>query len=290
MEALAQAGAFDTFEGIHRAQYFHRENSDDTIFLEKVIKHASLFQEKQLSAQESLFGESLEVTIKDPDIPSSEPWSQHVQLKHEKDVTGFYISGHPLDDYKYEIDSFCNISLEQLNSGLAKFKGKAVSFAGMVTQAEHKTARNGNPFGAFIVEDFTDSFRLAVFTEDYLRYKHLLHEGSYLLLRARIEPNRNNPARMEVKINNIILLAEALDKFTKSVQLEVSLKDVTNDLVGKILETVKSNIGSCQLYLKINDGDERISVNMQPKKMKIQPASFIRAISQVNNVEVRLQQ
>jgi DNA polymerase-3 subunit alpha len=115
MESLAMAGAFDNFENTHRAQYFFRENTDDSIFLEKVIKFAASHQERINTAQVSLFGEDSEIVVPDPELPACEPWSKLQQLKNEKEVTGFYMSGHPLDDYKIEMDSFCNVALKDLN-------------------------------------------------------------------------------------------------------------------------------------------------------------------------------
>ena len=100
LEALAKAGAFDGFEGIHRAQYFQQENSEDAIFLEKIVRHAALYQEKQQASQHSLFGDDLTLDLQDPKIPDCPQWSKHQQLKYEREVTGFYISGHPLDEYK----------------------------------------------------------------------------------------------------------------------------------------------------------------------------------------------
>ncbi len=69
MEALAKAGAFDSFEGIHRAQYFQQENPEDAFFLEKIVRHAALYQEKQQASQHSLFGDDLTLDLQDPKIP-----------------------------------------------------------------------------------------------------------------------------------------------------------------------------------------------------------------------------
>jgi len=93
-EALAMAGAFDSFDNTHRAQFFYRENTDDTIFIEKLIRYATKVQERASSQQVSLFGEAGEVETSDPPMPECKPWSGIEQLRNEKEVTGFYISGH----------------------------------------------------------------------------------------------------------------------------------------------------------------------------------------------------
>ncbi|MEI7982504.1 MAG: DNA polymerase III subunit alpha, partial [Bacteroidota bacterium] len=104
MESLARAGAFDCFENTHRAQYFFQENSDDPMFLEKIIKNAADFHARKDSMQQSLFGEAEEVQFKEFTLPDCRPWSKMEQLKYEKEVTGFYMSGHPLDEYSMEME------------------------------------------------------------------------------------------------------------------------------------------------------------------------------------------
>ena len=290
MESMAMAGAFDTFSGVHRAQYFFREDNDDTIFLEKVIRHGAIFQEKQSSSQQSLFGDSMGVEIKDPDVPACNPWSKLHQLKSEREVTGFYISGHPMDDYRFEVDNFTNVILEYLNHDIKKYQDKTVSFAGMVVNAEHKTAKSGNKYGTFIVEDFTDSFRLAVFAEEYLKFKHLMVEETCLLFRARVEANRSNPKRLEVRVNGMTLLAEATEKFTKEVQLHFNLANLNPDFIHKIREVIQSNAGQCPLSIKVNDSEENLSVGFRPRKARVNPAGMLRDARDIPGLDVRVQQ
>lgn len=111
-ESLAYAGAFDSFEGFNRATYFHLDG--DTTFLEKAIRFGANYQEGEKSAQASLFDMSEEVEMPEPKIPSVEDWGSLQKLKYEKEVVGFYISGHPLDDYRFEIKHFCNTNLSEL--------------------------------------------------------------------------------------------------------------------------------------------------------------------------------
>jgi len=208
MEALSMAGAFDAFENSHRAQYFHKEENSDTIYLEKIIRYGSQFQEKKAAAQNSLFGDEADVEIKDPELPVSAPWSRLEQLNKEKQVTGFYISGHPLDEFRMEMESFCNITLKDLHPlVIGKLKNKVVLFGGIVNSMENRFSRAGKPFGSFVIEDFNENHKITLFSEDYLKYQHMVQEGNFIIIKARIEPNRNNPERMEIKVLGITLLA-----------------------------------------------------------------------------------
>ncbi|HOX76441.1 MAG TPA: DNA polymerase III subunit alpha [Bacteroidales bacterium] len=282
LEALAKAGAFDGFQGIHRAQYFQQENPEDNIFLEKIIRHAAIYQEKQQASQHSLFGDDLTLDLQDPKIPDCPQWSKHHQLKYEREVTGFFISGHPLDEYKAEIDSFCNVTFQDLNAGLSRYLNKAVSFAGMINTVEIRTAKTGNQYANFELEDFTDSYRLSLFSDDFMKFKYLLVEDTYVLIFGKVEVNRKNN-RPEIRIKNMILLAEAMERFCKSVSVTFELDRIDSDLVRSVVKIVKSNPGECEIKIRIKDQDG-FYLDMFPKKFRVSPAGFIHAISEFEQV------
>ena len=110
-DSLVYAGGFDSFKGVNRAQYL-QENRDGITFIEKALRFGAKFQENKNSAQVSLFAESDEVQLQEPEIPYCEPWPTLEELKLEKDVVGIYISGHPLDDFQTPLEHFCNAPLE----------------------------------------------------------------------------------------------------------------------------------------------------------------------------------
>jgi DNA polymerase-3 subunit alpha len=287
MEALAKAGAFDCFEGIHRAQYFQQENSDDPFFLEKIVRHAALFQEKKQASQHSLFGDDLTIGLQEPKIPDCPPWSKHQQLKYEREVTGFYISGHPLDEYKAEIDAFCNITFQDLNSGLSPHMNKALTFAGIINAAEIRTAKTGNQYANFELEDFSDAYRLSLFADDFMRFKYLLVEGTYVLIFGRIEVNKKNN-RPEVRVKNMVLLAEAMEKFCKSISVTVELEKLDSEFIRELTKIVRSNPGECEMNLRIKDAGDGLLLGLHPRKFRINPSGFVHAISGFEPMEIKL--
>jgi DNA polymerase-3 subunit alpha len=287
MEALAKAGAFDCFEGVHRAQYFQQENAEDVFFLEKIVRHAAMYQEKQQSSQHSLFGEDLTIDLQDPKIPDCPPWSKHQQLKFEREVTGFYISGHPLDEYKAEIDAFCNISFQDLNGGLSLFMNKSITFAGIINSAEIRTAKSGNQYANFEMEDFTDSYRLSLFSDDFMRFKYLLVEGTYVLIFARIEASKRNN-RPDIRIKNMVLLAESMEKFCKSISITVELEKLDSDFIKSLTKIIRSNPGECEMLLRIKDEEDGLFLGMRPRKFRINPSGFVHAASGLELLEIKL--
>jgi DNA polymerase-3 subunit alpha len=171
-EALALSGAFDTFDDMHRAKFFHQERNEEINFIEKIIKHTTILNSNINSMQQSLFGEEEVVAVQNPPLPDIEPWSKLEQLKKEKEVVGFYLSGHPLDDFKLEIDNFCNIDIEKLNSTPpSELNGREIRIAGILSSVNHRTTKKGDPMASFNLEDYTGSLNLALYSEDYLKYK-----------------------------------------------------------------------------------------------------------------------
>jgi DNA polymerase-3 subunit alpha len=288
MEALAMAGAFDGFENAHRAQYFYRENSEDTIFLEKVVKYAGDYQVQQNSAQVSLFGESSDIEIKDPDMPVCDPWTKIEQLRNEKEVTGFYMSGHPLEDFKVEIDNFCNVTITELKNNKEKYKNKNVTFAGILTAVNHRTSKSGNPFANFTVEDFTDFDSYILFSEDYLKMKHFLVEGSSLLIKARVTERNFRNGQLDIRISSIMLLSEALERNTSEIQLSVPLTAITEEFVTGLDELVKQAKGNCKIRFQVTDPDDRTEVTLPAANLSVNASEFMKGITAFDQVDYKL--
>jgi len=289
LEALAKAGAFDSFKGTHRAQYFYNEPGEEQIYLEKVIKHASIIQSKQNSSQVSLFGDDVSFDTKDLPMPQCDKWSRLEKINKEKEVTGFYMSGHPLDDYKIEMESFPNVNIAQFKDNLKVFRNKGeLVFGGIVMEALHRTTQKGNPFGMFIIEDFTDSVRLALFSEDYLKMKHFLEDGSPLLVKGRVGLRYNSEKDFELKISNIYLLSEVLDKLTREITLQVTIDNLDEKLIAEVEQLISENKGRCQIKFQVVDPKEKISVDMPAAKVKVKPSGFIRAVAAMTKVKCKI--
>ena len=112
LEAMAYAGAFDGFPNVHRAQFFHEGKEGNLV--EKGIKYGNYFKEKAMNSLANLFGGSADENIQEPDLPVCDEWDIFKQLQLEKEYTGIYVSGHPLDDYAFEINKFGFGSINEL--------------------------------------------------------------------------------------------------------------------------------------------------------------------------------
>lgn len=289
-EALAMAGAFDSFENTHRAQFFYRENTDDSIFIEKVIRYATKYQERQNSQQVSLFGGSEEVEASDPPMPECRSWSKIEQLKNEKEVTGFYISGHPLDEYKLELKHFGRQKISDFKDNLKKFKGRSLVFGGMVVATQHRYTKDNRPWGTFTIEDFDDTYELRLFSEDYLKFKHFLTEGFFLLVHARVQQRYRSEDEFEVRVADIRLLPEVLEKQAKKISLRISVDDLEATLVDTLFDLAKKHKGECRLGFQIYDPAEKLNIEMNSGNHKVHPSLFLRAIEKMPEVEYKIVQ
>ena len=243
---MANAGGFDCFTDTHRAQYFAHDG-DGITFLEKAVKYGAKHQENENSAQVSLFGEASGVEIAEPQVPPSEDWGTMEKLSREKEVVGIYISGHPLDDFRIEIESFCRGEVRSLNE-MENNKGKDLMIAAVVTEGEHRITRKGDGFGTLTIEDYNDSFKLNIFNEKYLKFKHFMDPGTFVIIKGRIEDHKWGKG-LEFNVHAMQLLQGLRESKAKSLDLKLSFKSVNDDLISELQEVLMKteNKGKCSM-------------------------------------------
>lgn len=286
LEVLAMAGAFDSFPESHRAQYFFKETTDGLTFLEKVIKNAVEYQAQKSVMQVSLFGGESAVEMPEIKLPVCEPWSNYEQLKNEKEIAGFYISGHPLNDYSLEIESFCKHSVSDLLEENSKANaGVNMAVGGIITGARHLISKQNKPFGMFNLEDNTDTVNLALFSEDYMRFKHLLSEGTAVLIKGTFQRRYRDSEQFEFKIASMMLLSEALERLTQKITVRVDAYLMTEDMIKKLKSYRDKNKGNCGLTYEVLDEAERVTVRLV-SKVPVSPAFAVEVIKNIKEVEV----
>ncbi len=290
VENLALAGGLDCFSNIHRAQYFFKPNEKESSFLEKAIRYGLQLQNEQGSAQQSLFGGSSDVELPKPPVPACDPWSSVYALNQEKEMVGVYISGHPLDDFKLEIENFCNASFDQLNHSPDELKGKDISFAGIVSEAAERMSKKGNHFGILTVEDYTDAGKFFLFGDTYLKFRRFLVEGAFLFIRGKMEPKRFAKTKddVEFKIHKIELLSDVRDKLVKSVTVHVKSSLVDDDYISKLSGVCEKNVGDCNLRLVLVDEEENIFLELASSAYKVNVSNeFIHGLKALPEIEMK---
>ena len=287
-EALALAGAFDCFKKISRRQYTHAEESEKSL-IEKAIVYANKIQKEKDTKQTSLFGDSNGSDIPQPPIPNIKAFSKIEKLKIEKEILGLYISGHPLDKYKFEIKNLCNTSFKKLKDNY-KINGKTnLNTAGIVTEVQHKISKNGKPYGRMTIEDFDDSYNFLFFSDDYIRFKNYMELGWFLFLSGKMKNKWNNPEELEYKIDDIKLLTKVRDDLIKELHLKINIDDINSEIIDNLEKDLKnSKKGNCHLKITIvsNDNGKTLSLDMISREKKISiNDNFLKSIENNSSIE-----
>jgi DNA polymerase III subunit alpha len=260
-ENLALAGGFDCFTDTHRAQYFHHEG-DGITFLEKAIRYGSKFQENENSAQVSLFGDAAEVQIPEPTVPPCEEWSTMEKLAQEKEVVGIYISGHPLDDFRFEMRYFCNGSLD-IFKNLEQHINKTVTLGGIITSVEHKVSKNGKGFAFFTLEGYEESQEFRIFSEEYLKFRHYLIPNNFTYIKLMIREgfeNRETGKRGEPRIQYQVIqyLQDVLPQFAKKLTIQMNIVELQHQFILELKEILSRHKGDHFLQFEVQEVEKVI--------------------------------
>lgn len=278
LENLALAGGFDSFKGIHRAQYFNPDG-DGITFLEKAIRFGSKFQEAIHASQMSLFGETTNQTYQDLSIPDCEPWSNLTRLKKEKEVVGIYISSHPLDDFKHEIDFFVTISLNQL-SDLEPLLNRECNVAGIVNEVQHLESRSGKGWARFSIEDFSDQYEFRIFGEDYLKYRHFLVINQFIRLRFMVREGWANRETGKVGAPRIDylyfeMLQSTLENNAKKLTVQLDIQHLDSEKIIELQELFRLYKGDKALFFNVYEDSKKIKLTLSSKRQKIKITSSL---------------
>ena len=271
-ENLALAGGFDSFSATHRAQYFHHEG-DGVSFLEKALKYGAKYQESKNSAQVSLFGESSDVQIPEPEVPPCETWGTMEKLRREKEVVGIYISGHPLDDFKTEISVFCNGHIGLFNH-LEDMVNKEISFAGVISDVQHRTSKNGKGWALFTVEDYNDSYEFRIFGEEYLKFRHFLMLNSFIYIKVFIREgwvNRDTGKKGDprMQFNSMEQLQDVLEKYARKLTIHLKLNELEEERIRNLKELLSYHSGDRTLNFVVHEKEHKIKLTMPSRKQKV---------------------
>ncbi|HEY1115602.1 MAG TPA: DNA polymerase III subunit alpha, partial [Chitinophagaceae bacterium] len=266
MENLVFAGAFDTFSQLHRAQYIVVPEGETLNGLEKLIKYGNVVQSQSLNTANTLFGDMPTVMdIKPPQISSVPHWSLTEQLDREKEVTGIYLSGHPLDHYKFEIRHYGITPVEEFNevkdSPLLITNGRTYRLLVLVSVANQRISRQGNKFGSYVLEDYTGKTELVLFGDDFVRFGSYLEQGQAVLLTGSYKQKPYRP-EYEFKLSGVALAENVKRQLTKQLQLNLDARNVHKEIVDFLSENVQKNPGKSALRIVVSEPKNGWKANM----------------------------
>ena len=274
IESLANSGAFDCFKDVHRAQYFYASANDNVTGIERIIRFGNTFQANKQQQANTLFGDTVLPAIASPLLPKCIEWTLTEKLDREKEVTGMFMSGHPLDHFKFELKYYGITKLtdfteiKESNTLAAAHREKNMRIAGLVTDAQHRVSRNGKNFGSMIIEDFSGKAELMLWSDDYVKFKNYIEKGNNLLIYGYFK-QRYNGDEYEFKATAINLLETAKMNLTRNLEICIEPASVTDEFVNFIADNVRSNPGKSSLRFKIKEPQENLEVVLNTSRKRL---------------------
>ena len=238
MESLIKAGAFDSL-GWRRSQLFH--------LLDKMIDYAHEIQKLNSTRQNFLFGSS---QIEPPAIPAEvremREWDEPLFLSYEKDVLGFYITGHPLAQFAKQIRKIISHNLSELD-GERDFN-REIKVAGIISSLKPLKTKKDERMAAFVLEDLSGRIEVVAFPDCYRRYYEYLREGQLVWAKGRFVGEGES---RKMTLNQIMPLAEAFQKQAKRVILRVFLPGLEESVFKGLRELLDKNPGEIPVFFEL---------------------------------------
>jgi DNA polymerase-3 subunit alpha len=258
LECLALSGALDFDASLHRAQYFHLQEGESVTGLEKIIRYGNIHQSQSASASNTLFGDlPMAYDIPIPKISDCPPWTLTELLDKEKEVTGMFLSGHPLDHFRFELTYYGISPMADFNAHQAEVArmsnpGRAFRLAGLVTGAQHRVSRSGTRFGVLTLEDFTGKTEIALFSDQYIRYANYFENGNCLFVAGKFD-KREFRDEWQFRISEICLLETIKRTLTRQLQLVLHPRMLREDHLAFFEKNLREHPGKARIKFVISD-------------------------------------
>ncbi len=286
VECLIKSGACDSLEG-NRAQKFAA--------LDEALKYAQSVQAGEASNQESLFGGAAQDVISaPPQLPEAPPWTDQQHLDMEKELTGYYLSGHPLEAFAEDLKEFSNHDFTDPQRAL---KREQLRLGGIISQIKHHHTRKGLPMAFLTLEGMAGQLEVVVFSDLYSRVQKLLVKESKIFVIGKPTrgglpgaprgsaqgndrgPEQNgNPVVPEIKVlaEDIIPLEEVRRRLARRVNVRLFMDRLKSELIHELHALADRNRGSCELWLHVadetdNGSDPRVH-RIKSTNLRITPA------------------
>lgn len=265
LECLALSGAFDFDNSLHRAQYFHLQDGESLTGLEKIIRFGNIYQTQTANTSNTLFGDlPMMYEIPQPKITECPPWSLTQILDKEKEVTGMFLSGHPLDHFRFELRYYGMNPISEYNAHLGELSNltnpaRAFRLAALVTGAQQRVSKQGNKFGILTLEDFSGKFELTLFGDQFVKYAPYFEHGLCLFVQGRFEkhPYRDD---WNFRVSDICLLETVKRVLTRRIQMNIAASVFQVEHLDFLAENVRKYPGKVQLKFVFHDKKDQKTV------------------------------
>ena len=280
-ETLVYSGAMDSFN-IKRSQYF-LEMKGGNLFIDELLRYAELYRNDTLDSAASLFGDIEELKPVRPEVPVFTAAEDTLfLLQKEKEYVGMYLSSHPLDRYRFEIDNFASCPLKMLQERIDECESREIvekiSFCGIVSDLKTLTTKSGTPGARVMLEDFSGNYELALFGNDYQSYLPMTQMHASLYIEAEIAPRyrvsdeerrAGKKAPYSLKLKDMCLLGLISEKFVKSIEFTIDTQRLDAAFRKSLVELIKHFKGNTRLEIRLIDKSTGYNLGFFSKKFSV---------------------
>jgi len=256
IESLIRAGAMDSFEG-HRAQLMAA--------VEGAMEAGQGAQRARESGQEGLFGDAFggDETHTEKPLPNVPESTLHEKLSGEKEMLGFYVTGHPLDQYEDKVRELATHASGNLE-GLEK--GVEVALCGVITGIQKKRNREGKPWVSMVLEDREGAVDALLFTTNFDRLAASVVEDQAVLVRGLVLPEENAPPKISVQ--DIVPLEVARIPLPSLISIRVWIGKNGGDRAAQLNELFSRKTGDTQVRLRLESPRDFTVILDVPTKVR----------------------
>ena len=246
LEALIKAGTFDSMG------YSRRSLSEG---LDRAIEQGQKAQRDRLSGQKGLFQAIPSAPSNTPVDPArSEEWPDTIRWSYEKETLGFYLTGHPLQQYHDELEQFSQVHAHELTEEIS---GKDVTIGGLITGVKLLRTRKGNQMATFVLEDLTGTVEALLWPNSYERYHSLLESDAPVLVKGRCEADAKGQLRL--LCSEIQRLETLWSKAVQKASITIPLPHLDEEKAKQLESLLQRHPGGCPLHFElVNDQAYRI--------------------------------
>ena len=240
IESLIKSGSFDSL-GHKRSQLM--------ACVEKAMDQAKAIQRDKQSGQMSLFSvapDTDHAQTTDIALPNIDEWDERQRLAYEKETVGFYITGHPLDNYLAEIKTIVDNEIHNLSE---MEDDQPVRIGGLIKSSRHLKSKKGDPMAFLAVEDILEAVEVVVFPDTYSRCGEHLDSTDPLIIQGTIQKDERGA---KIIADDIFPLQSAREKFTELVKIRLDADKVTRQKLDQIKKVLYQFHGDCPLLLSLH--------------------------------------
>ena len=245
----------------------------------------------------SLFGEVEEMKPERPEIPAMTGEEDILEkLQYEKELVGMYLSAHPLDTYRFELDNFATCQVSDINNLVSECEMKKtkmkVAVAGFITKTEHINGQSGRPWSKTVIEDFGGSYELKLYGKDHEAFMSYMTLHNTIFIEGEIDERfyvkpedraQGKTSPYGFKVKKIMLLGNVTDTYIKGFAVNITTPMLTPQFRDSLVGLIKKNNGNVPLSMFLYDPEKKWNIEFLSRKFRVGvTAGFIEELEKMN--------